>query len=250
MLLARDGAPETRRLAAPGARPALATARELGFVPLADRALGLVARLEGVADRPASNAAVRGAAAPAQYVFEREGDYWTIAFAASTVRLRTSKGLALLAILLRQPGVSVRAIDLVGHDLREEDGRRAVIFGDAGEVLDARAKRAYELRAEELAEMLARARSVGDGEGAAAAKEELDFVTIELARGVGIGGRHRRAASNEERARVSATRALRGAIGKISEAHPALGRHLQVTIRTGATCSYVPDPRLPATWRT
>jgi hypothetical protein len=61
----------------------------------------------------------------------------------------------------------------------------------ADEVLGARAKRAYELRAEQLSEMLADTRSAGDGEGAATVKEELGFVTTELARGVGIGGRRR-----------------------------------------------------------
>jgi tetratricopeptide (TPR) repeat protein len=249
MLIARDADPETRRRASSLVHDALATARELGLAPLAARAQALAARLDGDIPRRTETSNVVEPAR-ADDVFEREGDYWTITFAGSTVRLRTSKGLGLLAQLLHRPGAPVRAIDLVGHEPSDGGRRQFLYFGDAGEVLDARAKRAYELRAEQLSEMLANARSAGDGEGAATVKEELGFVTTELARGVGMGGRHRRAASNTERARVSATRALRAAIDKISAVHPALGRHLQKTIRTGATCAYEPDPRLPVTWRT
>jgi tetratricopeptide (TPR) repeat protein len=248
MLAARDDGPQTRQQALSLAREALATARELGFVPLTERALALALRLEGVGQAPLPDGTDVAGGRPGEYAFAQEGDYWTIAFAARTVRLRTSKGLAMLAILLRRPGVAVRAIDLVVHEEPEGDEQRPRWFGDAGEVLDARAKRAYERRAEQLSELLVQARSVGDGESAATVKEELGFLASELARGVGIGGRHRRAASNDERARVSATRALRAAIAKISDVHPTLGRHLQITIRTGAMCVYVPDPRVPASW--
>ena len=34
------------------------------------------------------------------------------------------------------------------------------------------------------------------------------------------------------------------AMKKIAAAHPALGRHLKATIRTGYFCSYTPDPRV------
>ncbi|HEV7734256.1 MAG TPA: AAA family ATPase [Candidatus Binatia bacterium] len=250
MLIARDETLETRTQARSLLRDALMTARELGFVTLADRVLRLTRHLDDPLDEQVPTDTARDAAVRDDYVLRREGEYWTIAFGGTTVRLRTSRGLALLAILLRHPGVPVRAIDLVADGPPADAARRVLFFGDAGEVLDVRAKRAYELRAEQLSEMLAHARSAGDGESAASVHEELGFVRAELSRGVGIGGRPRRAASNEERARVSATRALRGAIDKIADVHTALGQHLRVTIRTGTTCAYVPDPRLPATWIT
>jgi AAA ATPase-like protein len=55
-------------------------------------------------------------------------------------------------------------------------------------------------------------------------------------------------ARREVRARLNVTRAIRTAMANLARAHPALGRHLSSTIRTGRYCSYVPDPRVPITW--
>jgi hypothetical protein len=35
---------------------------------------------------------------------------------------------------------------------------------------------------------------------------------------------------------------------RIAEELPDLGRHLDLTIRTGTYCAYMPDPRAPADW--
>jgi len=42
---------------------------------------------------------------------------------------------------------------------------------------------------------------------------------------------------------------LRAAIDRLGKANPALGRHLDTTIRTGTFCSYTPDPRVPPAWQ-
>jgi hypothetical protein len=77
----------------------------------------------------------------------------------------------------------------------------------------------------------------------------MEFLERELARAVGLGGRERRMNAPAERARLSVTRAVRGAIGRLKAADPALGEHLERTIRTGAFCSYEPDPRLVPDWQ-
>jgi hypothetical protein len=46
-------------------------------------------------------------------VFRREGDYWTIVFDGRTVRLRDSRGLRYLAVLLRRPGEPVHSLDIL-----------------------------------------------------------------------------------------------------------------------------------------
>jgi hypothetical protein len=71
----------------------------------------------------------------------------------------------------------------------------------------------------------------------------------ELSAALGLGGRDRAAASASERARVSVTRAIRSALDRIGRQDPTLGDHFEATIRTGTFCSYVPDPRIPITWR-
>jgi hypothetical protein len=188
--------------------------------------------------------------------FRREGDYWSIVFEERTVRVRDLKGMRYLARLLAHPGREFHVLDLVAaeHGVAPvERGQTAgpsrSTLGDAGEMLDARAKDAYRRRLAEIEEDIELARALGDAERAAQADAERDFLLRELSRAVGLGGRDRRAASASERARVGVTRALRKAIGQIGEHHPQLGEHLDRAIRTGTSCAYVPDPRASAGWR-
>ena len=122
-------------------------------------------------------------------------------------------------------------------------------LGDAGEMLDARAKNAYRRRLAEIEDDIEQARALGDTERESQADAERDFLVRELSRAVGLGGRDRRAASASERARVGVTRAIRYAMTRIGEHHPLLGEHLNLAIRTGTYCGYLPDRRALAAWR-
>jgi hypothetical protein len=189
-------------------------------------------------------------------VFRREGDYWSVVFDGHTVSVRDLKGMRYLARLLADPGREFHVLDLVAAetgggaqaDSSQAAGLPRSALGDAGEILDARAKDAYRRRLAEIEDDLEQARAVGDAERAAQADAERDFLVRELARAVGLGGRDRRAASASERARAGVTRAVRQAIARIGEHHPQLGEHLSRTIRTGTYCAYFPDPRAPARW--
>jgi len=189
-------------------------------------------------------------------VFRREGDYWTLIFDGSTVRVRDVKGMHYLARLLADPGREYHVLDLVAAetggvahpDSSQAAGLPRALIGDAGEMLDARAKDAYRRRLAEIDDDIDQARAIGDAERAAQADTERDFLLRELARAVGLDGRDRRAASASERARAGVTRAVRQAITRIGGHHPQLGEHLDRTIRTGTYCAYLPDPRAPAAW--
>ena len=188
--------------------------------------------------------------------FRREGDYWSVIFEGHTVRVRDLKGMRYLARLLADPGREYHVLDLVAAEtgsVAQADGRQAAglprsTLGDAGEILDGRAKEAYRRRLAEIDDDIEQARAIGDAERTAQADAERDFLVRELSRAVGLGGRDRRAASAPERARVAVTRAVRQAMARISEHHPQLGEHLGRTIRTGTYCAYSPDPRAPAGW--
>jgi tetratricopeptide (TPR) repeat protein len=190
-------------------------------------------------------------------VFRREGDYWSVIFDGHTVRVRDRKGMRYLARLLADPGREYHVLDLVAAETgsgAQVDSSQAAspprsAFGDAGEMLDARAKDAYRRRLAEIEDDIEQAHASGDSERAAQADTERDFLVQELARAVGLGGRDRRAASSSERARAAVTRAVRQAIARINEHHPQLGEHLSRTIRTGTYCAYLPDPRAPARWQ-
>jgi tetratricopeptide (TPR) repeat protein len=191
-------------------------------------------------------------------VFRREGDYWSVVFEARTVRVRDLKGMRYLARLLADPGREFHVLDLAAAEAGERPRTRRrsptapshIAFGDAGELLDARAKEAYRRRLAEIDDDIEQAQASGDTERATQADVERDFLVRELSRAVGLSGRGRRAGSASERARAGVTRAIRQATARISEHHPQLGTHLDRSIRTGTYCSYLPDPRAPTLWNT
>ena len=115
-------------------------------------------------------------------------------------------------------------------------------------MLDEPAKHAYRARIADLEAEIEQARRWNDLERAARAEAELAALTHELAAALGLGGRDRRAASDSERARASVGKAVRGALHRLEDQHPELGRHLSLAVRTGTFCAYDPDPRVPATW--
>jgi tetratricopeptide (TPR) repeat protein len=190
-------------------------------------------------------------------VFRREGDYWSVTFEGHTVRVRDLKGMRYLARLLGDPGREHHVLDLVaaesGSGGRSDSSLAAGLprpaLGDAGEMLDSRAKDAYRRRLAEIEDDIEQASAVGDTERAEQADAERAFLVRELARAFGLGGRERRAGSASERARAGVTRAVRHAITRIGEHHPRLGEHLDRTIRTGTCCAYRPDSRVSAGWR-
>jgi tetratricopeptide (TPR) repeat protein len=176
-------------------------------------------------------------------VFRREGDYWLVVFEGRTVRVRDLKGMRYLAQLLAHPGREFHVLDLVAAETGQQ-----VALGDAGEILDERAKTAYRRRLAEIEDDIEQARALEDAEREAQADAERDFLVRELAGAVGLGGRDRRAASASERARSGVTRAVRQGIARTGEHHPELGEHLNRAVRTGTYCAYVPDRAAPAAW--
>jgi hypothetical protein len=190
-------------------------------------------------------------------VFRREGDYWSVVFEGQIVRLRDTRGVRYLARMLANPGREFHVVDLVGVEhggLADtthvtEPGLRFRDAGDAGEMLDARAKEAYRRRLTEIEDDLEEGRALGDAPRVAQATAERDVLARELSRAVGLGGRDRRVGSAAERARASVTRAVRQAMERIRAHHPPLGAHLERAIRTGTYCAYLPDPRVPVAWK-
>jgi tetratricopeptide (TPR) repeat protein len=180
-------------------------------------------------------------------LFRREGDYWTIGYDAKAFRLRDTKGLRYLAELLRSPGRELDVLDLAAGG-SSAGTPAAVDLGDAGEGLDAQAKADYRRRLDDLRAELEEAESFNDPERALRAREEIEFLTEELARATGLGGRDRKTGSSAERARLNVTMAVKAALRKISENCPGLGRHLAATVKTGRFCSYTPDPHALISW--
>jgi hypothetical protein len=183
--------------------------------------------------------------------FRREGDSWAIAYEGNSFRLKDAKGFHYIAHLLRYPHREFHALELAGlaGKCPEMVSKICVIDGDAGPMLDCRAKREYRDRLAELEHELEEAQALNDMGLVDRLRHDIEFLTDELARSVGLSGRDRRAASSMEKARQNVSRAIKAAIEKIAEHSPSLGRHLAATIKSGVFCSYTPDPRVPIRWQ-
>src|SRR5438552_1320569 len=196
--------------------------------------------------------------AEGRYVFRCEGEYWTLAYEGTVCRLRDAKGLRHIAHLLRHPGqqfearvlvtigargaVESPAIEIVGDDLPFGG------LGDAGTVLDAKAKVAYRRRLGALREELEEAERFNDLGRATRAREEIDFLTSQRSAAPGLGGRDRKLSSAAERVRLTVTKRIKDALAKVSESHPALGAYLAGRIKTGHVCAYMPEAGQPISW--
>jgi tetratricopeptide (TPR) repeat protein len=190
--------------------------------------------------------------------FRREGEYWTISYEGQVIRIKHCKGLPYIAQLLANPGREFHVSDLVGFAHGEQrcvansqacNGRSSSLHNDAGPALDASSKISYRERLRDLREELDEAISLGDSGKTAEIQEEIAFLSRELARAVGLGGRDRRMSCEAERARLRVTNVIRSAIRKTAKQHPALGRYLSISLRTGSFCSFEPATRFPGGWQ-
>jgi non-specific serine/threonine protein kinase len=172
----------------------------------------------------------------------REGETWLIENGGQTIRLKDVRGLGMIARLLASPGREVHALDLAGDPASPNEGA-VVDLGDAGEVIDARARDAYRKRISDLRDELEEAERFADIGRVERCRCEIDALTEQLASAVGLGGRERRTGSSGERARITTQRRIREAIRRISEQDAELGRHLDWTVRTGTFCAYEPSGR-------
>jgi tetratricopeptide (TPR) repeat protein len=193
-------------------------------------------------------------------VFKREGDYWTIVFGNKVIRLKHAKGLSMIAWLLQHPGSEFLAwtlerlasgnlvpeSEVTDRFVRELSSRPEA--GDSGPLLDPTARAAYQRRLKELHENLAEAKSFNDIGRVSQIEEEIDFLSDEICRGVGLRGRARKWPSQIERSRVNVTNAVRAILVKLRTQNPALARYLSNTLKTGRFCTFDPDSSVPTTW--
>jgi tetratricopeptide (TPR) repeat protein len=167
---------------------------------------------------------------------------WLVGPADATVPVRALRGFSYLRELLRRPGRSVPALDLV------TGGSGTAVQPGLGDMLDDQARAAYRRRLSDIEADLAEAEEWSDVGRLDALHAERDALVGELAAAAGLGGRARVTGSSNERARVSATKAITAAIDRIATVDAPLGRHLRATIRTGVQCSYQPDPDDTPDW--
>ncbi len=206
---------------------ALAFSERLGSPPFIARCRAALAALDHV---PASTPAAVAAAPWPALTLERRGEMWAVGAGGREILLKDARGLGYLDALVRTPHQEIHVLELAGID----------DAGDAGPMLDDRAKRAYRERVEAVREDLDEATRNGDLGRAARARAELDALATELTRAVGLRGADKRAASAAERARINVQRRLSDVLRRVTEQDARLGRHLELSVKTGVFCRYAP----------
>ncbi|UQU63027.1 hypothetical protein COUCH_28920 [Couchioplanes caeruleus] len=177
----------------------------------------------------------------------REGHGWRITLGARSTVVRHSIGMLHLVVLLANPNVEVRAVDLVAG---------VAGLGEAGldpvaqPVLDRSAVQDYRHRLTGLTTEIDEAEAAGDAARARRAHREREWLIAQLGAGTGLGGRPRRFADGAENARLAVGKAIRRAIARVAEADRIVGDHLTGTVHTGIRCAYFvqcpPPGRRPA----
>ena len=183
------------------------------------------------------------------YTFRKQGEYWAIRYEGPQFNLPNLKGLRYIACLLASPGREFHVLELVSRvqgrtpetplALGElsETGLRVKGPQEEDDVLDEEARAAYRWRLTELGQK----KSLGEEE-----LGEKRWLESQLRGATGLGGRPRKVASDEEKARVNITNLVRSSIEKISQHDAALAIFLGNSIKTGLRCSYTPDR--PIAW--
>lgn len=182
-------------------------------------------------------------------MFRREGDYWTVSWNGNLIHLKDAKGFLYLSYLIANSGRQVTACELAAigtaaREVRSATGAGLVAsnLGDAGAILDLKARKSYQSRIAELRAELAEADRCNDSDRASRLRWELETLGDQIAAAVGLRGRSRSSASHRERARLMVTKAIKAAIAKIDRSNPPLGHHLATCVKTGNLCAYNPGP--------
>jgi hypothetical protein len=170
---------------------------------------------------------------PVEFSMVAEGEYFAVETARGTLRFKATVGIQYLARLVEQPNVAVHVFELMGSSEHQDRG-------DAGELVDAEAVRAYRRRLESLQAALEDAEGRGDVDGVERARDEMETIAKHLTGVTGRRGRTRRAESPVDRARSAVQRRLKDAVQRIGAQDRELGAWLERAVRTGNYCSFRP----------
>jgi len=170
-------------------------------------------------------------------IFREEDGLWRLSFEGTEVLMPGVKGFQDIYRLMQRGGGEIHCTELMGSSPTQE----------GVEVIDEKAKKNYQKKILQLQEELSAAEQANHTNRIAALQEEYDQLLDHLSQSLGMGGRIRKASNPADRIRSAVTWRIRNSIRKIGKQHPALARHLDVSIRTGTFCAYAPER--PVSWK-
>lgn len=183
--------------------------------------------------------------------FVKNGDRWLFSYDRKDGAINDLKGVGDIAYLLSKPFDRIEAVDLLGrlalpsfhsplNEMSQEQldkeglskvplGRRTRVAFSSREEKGKMWRRLNEIDAE-----IERTERTGDFPLLNELKSQRDELMNDLSEKI-------KPTEGEEEARKAIERRIGTAIEKIRKQHPRLADHLSNSIRTGRTCSYMPD---------
>jgi hypothetical protein len=198
--------------------------------------------------------------------FEKQGDTWAITFAGETCRLAAPLiGLDYILILLQNPGRSMRGLELqtvlAGNPIASRPAGKLVAddvtvdartdtdedecslsfpgHSSGDEQLDPKAIRQYKERLKDLERDATNAYNLSDNAKGDELQKQYDEIESRLKQSFDIHHRPRVFSDDNEKARISITRALKRAYNKIRLQAPKTARHMESNIKTGSEFVYL-----------
>ena len=204
-------------------------------------------------------------------VFRKSGDLWEIGYEGKTLNFQDIKAFHFISRLLRERRKEILARELVaqvgpssegvanGANFTSEEAREDRVpirdslgaggGGDVDDMIDGPALRQYRERLVANAKEREEAKENNDSARLLALNEEMEQINQEIDAATGHGGKIRKFAAPEDRARSNVTKQIKTAIEKISAQNPDLGSYLDRSIKTGMRCSYQPAPATDIHWK-
>jgi hypothetical protein len=168
-------------------------------------------------------------------IFRKVGDVWALSFDGKTVHLPNKSGMGHIAELLRRPHTAVEAATLMGAPIVDiQMAPRGIPLADLETIKQVRAT--LKAKQSELADL-----GTNDWARRGPLQDEIDKISKYLAGVQDHRGQARKVAGSAQRSRTAVTIAVTRARDCISALHPALGRHLKESIKTGTSLVYAPS---------
>ena len=192
--------------------------------------------------------------------------FWEVIYEGKKSHVQHIKGMSLLAHLLRCTrqqfsGLQLSAL-IDGDGSHDADSKKGTLYeasedagcelsvgrSDADEDLDPRARKEILDRLHELAVQRDKAEAENDKLHLKEIDQETEAIKVRHDRATGLGWKDRGFTTIAGRARPRVKKLIVRAIKNITKDNPQLGTHLEVTIKTGYSCTYNPDPTNPINW--
>ena len=168
-------------------------------------------------------------------LFQQQGQFWRIRYDGTEIIVKPLKGMGYIADLLRQPGVPVEAVALVGVDQSS-----TTIAHQPG--LDLADEPTIKAVRDELEKKKRELKGLKENDWMRRGPVNECIVQLEdyLSHVQNQHGQARKVAGTAQRARTAVTIAINRAIDHLFAQHPTLGRHLKESIKTGTKVIYRP----------